>query len=201
MPPGGSSGGTGAPHSDGEPRDRVLAGRVRDGDRAAFEVLVRRYVQPIHAVAASFLSEQADVEDAAQETFLRALDRIRTYDPGRPFAPWLYQIARNVARNRLDGRARWRTEPLPDEGVEGGAGDPAADMERAEIRRRLDAAVARLPERQRTVFRLLDVEGFSAGEAAEMLELTAGTVRSHLSHARRALRQELAPWLERTEDA
>jgi RNA polymerase sigma-70 factor (ECF subfamily) len=152
-------------------------------------------------VAASFLSERADVEDVAQETFLRALDRIRTYDPDRPFAPWLYQIARNVARNRIAGRARRKTEPLPDEGLAGGADDPEAELERSEIRRRVDAAVAGLPERQRAVFRLLDVEGFSAAEAAEMLGLTSGTVRSHLSHARSALREALAPWLERTEES
>lgn len=199
MPPGASAG-TGASSSDGEPRDRILAARVQDGDRDAFEGLVRRYLGPIHAVAASFLSEPADVEDAAQETFLRALDRIRTYDPARPFAPWIYQIARNVARNRLDGRARRRTEPLPEEGLEAGTGDPGSELERAEIRRRVDSAVAGLPERQRTVFRLLDVEGYSAGEVAEMLGLTSGTVRSHLSHARSTLRDELAPWLERREE-
>lgn len=185
--------------SGGEPGDRALAARVQAGDRAAFERLVRRYLRPIHAVAASFLSERADVEDVVQETFLRALDRIRTYDSNRPFAPWLYQIARNVARNRIAGRARWKTEPLPDEGLAGGADDPEAELERSEVRRRVDAAVAGLPERQRAVFRLLDVEGVSAAEAAEMLGLTSGTVRSHLSHARSALREELAPWLERTE--
>lgn len=200
MPPGASAR-RATPDSGADSEDRILAARVQDGDRAAFESLVQRYLRPIHAVAASFLSEQADVEDVAQETFLRALDRIRTYDPDRPFAPWLYQIARNVARNRLDGRSRWRTEPLPEEGPEAGGGDPATALERAEIRRRVDAAVAGLPERQRTVFRLLDVEGYSAGEAAEMLGLTAGTVRSHLSHARSALRDELAPWLDREEES
>lgn len=197
--PSGARGRTHPPGPGDGPADRVLAARVQRGDRAAFERLVRRYLRPVHGVAASFLAEEADVEDAAQETFLRALDRIDTYDAGRPFAPWLYQIARNVARNRLDGRSRWRTEPLPDGGLEAGAGDPEDEMERADVRRRVDAAVAGLPERQRTVFRLLDVEGFSAAEAADMLGLTSGTVRSHLSHARTALREELAPWLDRRE--
>lgn len=198
MPPG-ARGRTHPPGPGDGPADRRLAARVQRGDRAAFERLVRRYLRPVHAVAASYLTEEADVEDAAQETFLRALDRIETYDADRPFAPWLYQIARNVARNRLDGRSRWRTEPLPEAGLEDGADDPEDEMERAEIRRRVDAAVAGLPGRQRSVFRLLEVEGYSAAEAADMLGLTAGTVRSHLSHARSALREELAPWLDRRE--
>lgn len=90
--------------------DEGLAGRVQCGDRDALEQLVRRYLRPVHAVASSYLSEPADVEDAAQETFLRALSAIETYEKGRPFAPWLYQIARNVARNRVSARARWPAE-------------------------------------------------------------------------------------------
>ncbi len=203
MPPS-VSGGTDppAPEADAgeEPEDAVLARRVQRGDRNAFARLVRRYLRPVHAVASSFLSQEADVEDVAQEVFLRALDRIETYDPERPFAPWLYQIARNAARRRLDRRARRRSGPLPDEGLEDESEDPAEDLEQAEIRRRVEAAVARLPGRQRTVFRLLDVEGFSAEDAAEMLGLTAGTVRSHLSRARSALRAELGPWLQRREE-
>ena len=64
-----------------QPPDAWLARRVQEGDRDAFEELARRYLRPISAVAASFLRETSDVEDVAQETFLRALDRIHTYDP------------------------------------------------------------------------------------------------------------------------
>lgn len=183
--------------SDG-PTDRVLAARTREGDGAAYERLVRRYLRPIHTVVASFLSEPADVEDTVQETFLRALDGIDGYDPDRPFAPWLYQIARNAARARLEAEARRETEPLPDEGID--AGDSlGAELDRAEIRRRVDAAADGLPERQQMAFRLLDVEGWSTAEVAELTGLAPGTVRSHLHHARRKLREELAPLLERRE--
>src|SRR5690606_23528949 len=95
--------------------DEMLARRLQGGDRAALDQLVRRYLRPVHAVVASFLTEQADVEDAAQETFLRALGAIERYDPRRPFAPWLYQIARNIARNRLSTASRWRMEELSSE--------------------------------------------------------------------------------------
>jgi RNA polymerase sigma-70 factor, ECF subfamily len=176
--------------------DEVLAQRVQQGERQAFAELARRYLPPIHAVVASFLEEAADVEDAAQETFLRALDRIRTYDAGRPFAPWLYQIARNVARNRLGARGRWRLESLPDR-LPAAAADPARDAERREIRDMVDRVVARLPEQRRTAFRLFDVEGYTAADVARLMGITEGTVRAHVHHARRALRSALAPLLGR----
>lgn len=189
------------PASPGEgPTDEELAKRVQRGNRAAFARLVRRYLRPVRAIASSLLREQADVEDVAQETFLNALDRIETYDPDRPFAPWLYQIARNAARQRIQGRSRGEMTAVPEEGLPNEYAGPEEEFERAEVRRRLRTAVAGLPERQRTVFRLLDVEGFSADEAAEMLGLTAGTIRSHLSRARSALRDVLDPWLQRGEE-
>lgn len=193
----------GEPAVEGDPdgpSDGTLVARVRRGDREAFEGLVRRYLHPVHAVIASFLPEPADVEDAAQETFLRALDGIEGYDPDRPFAPWLYQIARNVARRELEARDRRPAGPLPDGGIPSGGDGPGAELERAEIRRRVDAAARRLPERQRSVFRLVDVEGYDATEVAEMTGLAPGTVRSHLHHARRKLREELAPLLDRREE-
>lgn len=182
----------------GEPTDGDLARRAQAGDREAFGLLARRYLRPIHAVAAAFLDDPDEVADVAQETFLRALDHIRTFDVRRPFAPWLYQIARNVARNRRRRARRRRTEPLAD--VEGSiASDspaPSAGVEREEIRDLLGRAIEALPEQQRTAFRLSDVEGYRATEIAGLMGLSAGTVRSHVHHARRALRARLAPLLE-----
>jgi RNA polymerase sigma-70 factor (ECF subfamily) len=176
----------------GEPSDEVLAQRVQRGDRDALEQLVRRYLRPIHAVTASYLGEVADVEDAVQETFVRAIEGIAGYQPARPFAPWLYQIARNVARNRLATSARRQVEPLTlGELGEAGPG-PEALTERAEIRRLVVSAIDELPEQQRTAFRLHDVEGYTTDEIARIMGLTAGTIRSHVHYARRALRVALA---------
>lgn len=184
-----------------EPSDGELARRVQRGDRGAFELLARRYYRPIFAVVASYLREPADVEDTVQEAFLRALDRIQTFDPGRPFAPWLYQVARNAARNRRAAEAR-RGAPLPgiEETVEATEPGPAARAERTRLRELIDGAIEGLPERQRTAFRLFDVEGYSAAEVGEVMGLSAATVRSNVYHARRALRARLAPHLaERSE--
>jgi RNA polymerase sigma-70 factor (ECF subfamily) len=179
--------------------DEALARRVQGGDGDALEQLVRRYLRRIHAVAASYLSEPADVEDAAQETFLRALRGIDAYDPDRPFAPWLYQIARNVARNQVTARARWQAE-VPSTTMPSPLPGPEVVLERSEMRARVDAAIALLPEQRRTAFYLSDVEGYPTEEIARMMGLSPGTVRSHVHHARRALRVALAENPEQVEN-
>lgn len=181
--------------------DEDLAREVQRGDREALDRLVRRYLRPIHAVMASYLAERADVEDAAQDAFLRAIDGIGSYRASRPFAPWLYQIARNVARDRLRARVAARLEPLPAVGVGAAAPGPDVEAERAEIRRLVGAAIDRLPEQRRTAFRLHDVDGYTPAETARIMGLSDGTVRSHVHHARRALRAALAPRLGDAADA
>jgi RNA polymerase sigma-70 factor (ECF subfamily) len=174
--------------------DETLARRVQRGDRGALERLVRRYLRPVHAVVASFLADPADIEDAAQETFLRTLRALDRYDPRRPFAPWLYQIARNVARNQIMAESVRSTERLPpgDPVASGPAPDLAA--EHAEIRARVEQELTRLPEQRRTAFRLVDVEGMAAEEAGRLMGISPGTVRSHVHHARRQLREALAEY-------
>lgn len=172
--------------------DEALARRVQAGDRAALERLVRRYVRPVSAVVASFLSESDAIEDVAQDTFLRALGAIDRYDARRPFAPWLYQIARNVARNHRAAATVRRSEALPGEGPASSTPPPDVDAERAEIRARLEEEIRRLPEQRRTAFRLADVDGMTAEEVARVMGLSAGTVRSHVHHARSQLRDALA---------
>jgi len=174
--------------------DETLARRVQSGDRSALERLVRRYLRSVHAVVASFLSDPEAIEDAAQETFLRALGAIERYDAQRPFAPWLYQIARNVARNELSAGARWQVEPLAAETQTAREIPPDVAAERAQIRERVQEELARLPEQRRTAFRLVDVEGMAADEAGRIMGVSPGTVRSHVHHARRQLREALSEY-------
>jgi RNA polymerase sigma-70 factor (ECF subfamily) len=132
-----------------------------------------------------------DADDSAQEAFLSALDRIETYDAARPFGPWLMRIAANAAIDLVRRRSVRRAEALDERAVAGGP-SPATDAEAAEIRSRLAAALAALPERQRAAVTLFDVEGYSHAEIAAVLEIPEGTVRSDVFHARRALRIALA---------
>jgi RNA polymerase sigma-70 factor (ECF subfamily) len=184
-----------------DPSDEALAQRVQRGDREALERLVARYLRPIHAVMASYLRERADIEDAVQDTFLRALHRIAAYQPPRPFAPWLYQIARNVARDRIATELRRRTEPFPEGDVAAAAASPDLALELSEIRRHVAAAIEELPEQQRTAFRLHDVEGYTTNDVARIMGLSVGTVRSHVHYARRALRLALATVLREPKNA
>lgn len=186
---------------DEDASDEALARKVQAGDRIALERLVRRYVRPVQAVVASFVSEAAEIEDVAQDTFVRALRSIDSYDPGRPFAPWLYQIARNAARNRIEAETLRRTESLPVRGPAATEAQPDRRAEHAEFRTRLEEALDCLPEQRRTAFRLVDVEGMGAAEAGRIMGISPGTVRSHVHHARRHLRSALAAHADMTEEA
>lgn len=186
---------------DDDATDEALARQVQAGDRSALERLVRRYVRPVQAVVASFLSEQTEIEDVAQDTFVRALRAMDSYDPERPFAPWLYQIARNVARNRIATEAVRRTESLPIRDPVATEPEPDRVAEDAEFRVRLEQALELLPEQRRTAFRLVDVEGMGAAEAGRIMGISPGTVRSHVHHARRHLRSALAAHADVTDEA
>ena len=174
--------------------DNELAIRVQGGDRDAFETLARRYMRPVYAVVSSLLSLREDIDDSAQETFLRALEKIHSYNPKREFAPWLYQVARNVARNRWKHLKRRQHEELGEERDKSEGNDPGRLAELSELRVRVAEAIDLLPERQRTAFRLHDVEGFKSTEIAEMLGVSDGTVRANIYHARQMLRKRLEPY-------
>lgn len=174
--------------------DAKLARRIQEGDRDAFEVLARRYMRPVYAIVSSYFRGREDADDSVQETFLKALEKIHTFDARRPFAPWLYQVARNVARNRRKYAKTRNHENLTEiqrVSTTANSDDPAASLELAELRTGIAEAIEALPERQRTAFRLHDIEGFTAAEVSEMLGVSSGTVRANLHHARRALRKRL----------
>ena len=125
-----------------------------------------------------------DAEDAVQEAFLRAHQALDRFDPGQTFGAWLNRIVANaaldLARRRKVRSAEELTESIPDT-----FRDPA---ESGELRRRLDVALAQLPDRARAVIVLHDVEGFTHAEIGEMLGIPGGTARSDLHHARQKLR-------------
>lgn len=172
---------------------------VRRGDAAAFDGLVRRYMRRAYAIAYRLLEHREDAEDLVQEAFLTALEKIDTFHPGRPFGPWFFRILVNRGRNLRTARARRATLPLPAETATPNA-SPAQETERAELRAWLEAALDRLPERQRLIVQLFELEGFSGPEIAAMLDMPAGTVRWNLHQARGTLRQLLAPLGEERND-
>jgi RNA polymerase sigma-70 factor (ECF subfamily) len=163
------------------------------GNREAFGELVTRYVAQARRVARAVLRDAADADDAVQDAFLSALKNLGRYDPARPFGPWLLRIVANAATDRLRRRRVRAGEPIGAHLATNEAG-PDRQADRAALSEALWAALATLPERQRLAVVLFDVEGYSHREIAETLGIPEGTVRSHVFHARRALREALAAW-------
>jgi RNA polymerase sigma-70 factor (ECF subfamily) len=153
-------------------------------------VLVQRYQASVRRLTRAVTADAHDADDAAQDAFLSALDRIETYDTSRPFGPWLMRIATNAAIDLVRRRTVRRADAL-DERAPSRGSSPAVDAESAEIRGKLNVALAALPERQRIAVALFDVEGYSHAEIAKVLKIPEGTVRSDVFHARRALRVAL----------
>lgn len=180
------------PDLDGE-KDETLAALAAGGDRRAFDALVTRHRGAVYRLCWAATGNHADADDAAQETFVRMYRSLPSYDPERPFGPWLRKIAWNCGLNvRRDVSA----------GVQKGAGsdgpepaDPALGPEESaagnEERRRVAGALEALPPELRTVMVLRAVEGLSYAEIASVAEIPAGTVMSRLSRARRRLLEAL----------
>lgn len=164
--------------------------RARRGDREAFGVLVRRYLRPALAVAWEFAPSRDDAEDLVQDAFHRALRSLDSFDETRPFRPWFFTILRNLGRNAAERNARWAAVPVPGE-LATDAADPEDMAHRAELRERIQRGLDILPPMQRACFRLCDIEGFDGIEVAEMLGISAATVRTHRHRARATLRAEL----------
>jgi RNA polymerase sigma-70 factor (ECF subfamily) len=165
---------------------------VQAGDAEAFDLIVRRYMRSAYAVAFRVLGHREDAEDVVQEAFLAALANIGSFDISRRFGPWLYRIVVTRGLNFRKSRSRRATETLEDAGVASGDAGPAAAAERAGLRATVTTALSRLPERQRMVVQLFELDGFSGAEIAAMLGVSPGTVRWYLHEARQALRRMLA---------
>ena len=180
------------PESDVEGETGLIQ-RVQQGDREAFDLLVRRHAPRAYAVAYRVVQHREDAEDLVQEAFIAALKNIDRFELGRPFAPWLYRIVVNRALSARRTQAFRMTESLPEQ--QEAAGDsPLTLTLRGEVMDRFRATLADLPERQRVVIELHDVDGFSAEEIGGQLGIAAGTVRWYVHQARRVLRTSLAPF-------
>lgn len=178
--------------------DTTLLERFAAGDRAALDDLFRRYRLVAYRVAYRLLGREADALDAVQDGFVKALRNLDRFRGQSSFKTWLLRVISNAA---LDiGRQRQRNMRVPQAPPGntperfGPSGLPPADTElvRADLREKIDAALARLPETQRQTF-VLHVDGeLSYREVADMLGISIGTVMSRLFYARQKLKSLLA---------
>lgn len=171
-------------------QDALVVERVRRGDAEAYGELVTRHMRRAFSIAFRIVGHRQDAEDVVQDAFVRALERIDSLHRGRPFRPWLYRIVVNQALN-LRRRQRVRAaDPLP-ETAPSRERQPDRAAEDAELGERLRSALDVLPEKQRTIVLLADLEDMSSTEIGAVLDIADGTVRWHLHQARRTLRQAL----------
>jgi len=173
---------------------------VRSGNAGSYDYLVSKYSKRVVSIAWGIVRNAHDAEDLAQEAFVKAFQNIGRFKEGEPFGPWIYRIVTNLALDVVKHRSRFRHEELTD--VEPAARRDSAELGAlsGELAQRIDAALQSLPENQRVVARLYLVEQFDHAEIASMMNLSEGTVRSHLSLARKKLKEQLADLYEGSHD-
>lgn len=190
--------------------DQQLVERVQRGDKAAFDLLVSKYQRKIFRLLSRLIRDAAEVEDVAQEAFIKAYRALPNFRGESAFYTWLYRIAINTAKNHLVSqgrRAPTSTETEIEEAETFDDGEHLRDLNTPEAmllsRQVADAvnrAVERLPEDLRTAVVLRELEGLSYEEIAETMNCPIGTVRSRIFRAREAIAEELRPVLSTSKD-
>ncbi|WP_285229168.1 RNA polymerase sigma factor RpoE [Marinobacter sp. C7] len=193
-------------HSDSQ-TDLQLVRKVRNGDRAAFDLLVVKYQTRVASIISRYVYDSQEVMDLTQETFVKAYRAIDRFRGDSAFYTWLYRIAVNTAKNFLESRGR-RPQASADvsdaENFDDGIRlrDPASPerlLQREQLQEELSRAIAELPEELRSAFLLREYDGLSYEDIAKILECPIGTVRSRIFRARDAVDRHLGPLLNHTE--
>ncbi|MGM0953707.1 MAG: RNA polymerase sigma factor RpoE [Pseudomonadota bacterium] len=183
--------------------DLQLVRKVRNGDRAAFDLLVVKYQSRVASIISRYVYDTQEVMDLTQETFIKAFRAIERFRGDSAFYTWLYRIAVNTAKNFLEARGR-RPQGSADvadaENFDDGArlrdvASPEKILQREQLQKVLTAAIAGLPEELRSAFLLREYDGLSYEDIARILECPIGTVRSRIFRARDAVDRQLGPLL------
>ena len=169
--------------------DRELIVRARRGDRNAFGELVTCYQTGVFNVCFRLLHERGEAEDLAQETFMRAYDRLHIFDLDREFGPWIRRIAANLCLNYLESRKV--TAQLDEEREADGAQRPEKQVEVRERSAQIRDALLSLPPHYRVVVELRHYQELSYDEIASELKIPLSDVKSHLFRARKLLAEKL----------
>ena len=191
-------------HGAEEIDDAALMAEVARGDTVAFERLVERHQALVIGTVGRMLGSNSDVEDVAQQVFVRVWKSAPRYRPTAKFTTWLLTITRNLVFNEIRRRKRHPADTLDvHEGEEALAlTDPARhvpdeELLQAEMQSAIETAIGRLPEKQRMAVVLRRYEGKSYEEIGEVLDLTVAAVKSLLFRARTELRTALNHYLDR----
>jgi len=185
--------------------DQALVERVQNGDKHAFDLLVRKYQHKLVSVISRYVNDWSECQDVAQETFLRAYRALGNFRGDAQFYTWLHRIAVNTAKNHLV--AHHRRPPTDDidvgdaEQFESGLrlrdnDTPERELMRQQMEQTVMRAVEALPEELKTAITLREVDGLSYEEIAQRMDCPIGTVRSRIFRAREAIELELRPLMD-----
>lgn len=189
--------------------DQQLVERVQKGDQRAFDMLVLKHQHKIMSLISRYVHDMADIQDIAQETFIKAYRALSSFRGESQFYTWLYRIAVNTAKNHLVSQGR--RPPSQDVDVDdaehlGSAvylkdtASPDRLLARDELKAVVFDAIDQLPDELRTAIRLRELEGMSYEDISEVMDCPIGTVRSRIFRAREAIDKAMAPLLEHTEE-
>jgi RNA polymerase sigma-70 factor (ECF subfamily) len=176
--------------------DKQLVARVQKGDNRAFDLLVLKYQHKILGLISRYIQDADEMQDVAQEAFIKAYRALPGFRGDSAFYTWLYRIAINTAKNHLVARSRRPpgsdVEVEDAEYYEGGAAlrdleTPENALFGEELRSVVESAIADLPEDLRTAVTLREFDGLSYEDIAEAMDCPVGTVRSRIFRAREAI--------------
>ena len=186
--------------------DQALVERVQNGDKRAFDVLVQKYQHRIIKLIARFVRNSDEVQDVAQEAFIKAYRALKNFRGDSAFYTWMYRIAINTAKNHLVASNRRATDSAVDaqDAEQYDSGDwlreyatPERELLASEIKGVILKTITDLPDDLKEAITLREMENLSYEEIADVMDCPIGTVRSRIFRARETIDKQLKPLLDR----